>query len=143
MSYIERSLLPNEHIVRRGRLPQSDWLGLVLPAVVALWFPVLWLIVALIFLGTFIRRRTIEIAITNQRLIYQHGWIARKTEEVDLRRIAEINLEQGPMGRIFGFGKVLCRGVGSGGINLPPIDNPMDFRRALQEAQVKLDASAQ
>ena len=39
MSYIERSLLPNEHIVRRGRLPQPDWLGLVLPAVVALWFP--------------------------------------------------------------------------------------------------------
>ncbi|MCY4355613.1 MAG: PH domain-containing protein [Truepera sp.] len=140
MSYLERSLLPNEHIVRRGRLPQSDWLGLVLPAVVALWFPALWLIVALIVLGTFIRRWTIEIA--NQRLIYKHGWIARKTEEVDLRRIAEINLEQGPMGRIFGFGKVLCRGVGNGGIKLPPIDNPMDFRRALQEAQVKL-ASAQ
>lgn len=143
MSYIERSLLPNEHIVRRGRLPQSDWLGLVLPAVVALWFPILWLIVALIVLGTFTRRWTIEIAITNQRLIYRHGWIARKTEEVELRRIAEINLEQGPMGRICGFGRVLCRGVGSGGVKLPPIDNPMDFRRALQEAQVKLDASAQ
>lgn len=143
MSYIERSLLPNEHIVRRGHLPQSDWLGLVLPAAVALWFPILWLIVALIALGTFIRRRTIEIAITDQRLIYQHGWIARKTEEVDLRRIAEINLEQGPMGRIFGFGKVLCRGVGSGGVKLPPIDNPTDFRRALQEAQARLDASAQ
>ena len=88
----------------------------------ALWFPVLWLIVALIALGTFIRRRTIEIAITNQRLIYRHGWIARKTEEADLRRIAEIDLEQRSMGRIFGFGKVLCRGVGSGGVNLPPID---------------------
>ena len=146
MSYVERSLLPNEHIVHRGRLPWFGWLGLVLPAVVALallpeiW---VWVIVALIALVVFVRRRSTEIAITNQWLIYKRGWIARKTDEVGLRRIEEINLKQGLMGRVFGFGEVLCRGVGSGGINLPPIDNPMAFRKALQEAQVKLDSSIQ
>ena len=142
MSYIETSLLSNERILHRGRLPWADWLGLTLPVVLALLIPTLtlWLLVGLVALVMFIRRRTIEIAITNQRLIFKRGWISRKTDEVNLRRIEEINLEQGPLGRIFGFGRVLCYGVGSGGIKLPPIDNPVAFRKALQEAQVRLDS---
>ena len=31
-------------------------------------------------------------AITNRRFIYKRGWIARKTEEMSLHRIEEVNL---------------------------------------------------
>lgn len=52
-----------------------------------------------------------------------------------------MNISQSVAGRIFGYGKVLCKGVGVGDVDLPPIAAPLDFRRALQNAGVGEPAS--
>ena len=78
---------------------------------------------------------TTEIAITNQRLIYKSGWIARKVEEVSIHRLEEVNFKQGVLGRIFGYGVLVCHGVGSGAIKLPTIGDPIRFRKAIEEAR--------
>ena len=97
-----------------------------------LWFAVLG---PLAFLLSMIIKWTTEIAITNRRVVYKRGWIARETEEINLNRIEEITLTQSVGGRIFGYGKLVFKGVGIGEVNLPAIDDPIHFRRQLQLAQ--------
>lgn len=117
----------------QGGFPPSSVLGLLLLAVAAMGL--------LGFLAMMIRKWTTEIAITNRRLVYKRGWIARNTEEIRLSRIEEVNVSQSVAGRIFGYGEVLCKGMGVGDINLPSIARPLDFRRALHGATVERPAS--
>lgn len=125
MNYVRKSLVTGERIVHEGRfhwtckLAAVFWLLLVVPGLIML-----------------VRIWTTEIAVTNRRLIYKRGWIARKTDEINLNRIEEVNLEQGVLGRMLGYGKVFCQGTGAGEIDLPTMADPLRFKRALQEAQV-------
>ena len=126
MSYVSRSLAAGERVIHHGRL---HWIY-TLAAMMSLIPPLTP--IGLILL---INRWTTEIAVTNRRLIYKRGWIVRRTDEISLGRLEEINLRQSVVGRILGYGTLICRGVGSGEISLPSIRRPLDFRRALQEAQ--------
>jgi len=76
---------------------------------------------------------TDEFAITNKRVIIKTGLIARKTFEMNLSKIESVNVDQGIMGRILGYGDVLI--VGSGGTReiFPTISNPIQFRKKFQE----------
>ena len=128
MSYVRKSLVSGERIVHEGRfhwtykLAAIFWLLLVVPGLIML-----------------IRGWTTEIAITNRRLIFKRGWIARKTDEINLNRIEEVNLEQSVLGRLLGYGKVFCQGTGSADIELPTMADPLRFKKELQEAQVKAE----
>lgn len=75
--------------------------------------------------------RCTEFAITNKRLILKKGWIMRKTEEIRLNRIEEVNLHQSITGRILGYGRLQVRGTGGSGIRLPQMARPLEFRQAL------------
>ena len=128
MSYVGKSLVTGERIVHEGRfhwtykLAAIFWLLLVVPGLIML-----------------LRIWTTEIAVTNRRLIYKRGWIARKTDEINLDRIEEVNLQQGVLGRLLGYGKVFFRGTGAGEIELPTLAGPLRFKRALQEAQAQAE----
>ena len=122
MGYVEKTLGAAERILYKGKF---HWLERL-----AAWI--------LFFIPIFlIRIWTTEIVITNQRLIYKRGWIFRKTDEININRLEETNLRQGIVGRIFGYGKLTFSGVGVGNIELPIIAKPLDFRKALIEAQAK------
>ena len=88
-----------------------------------------------IFANMMIVKATTEIAITTDRLIYKRGMIARQVGELSMDRIEGVNVRQGVLGRIFGYGRVTVRGMGVGEVMLPPIAEPIEFRRAVQEAQ--------
>jgi uncharacterized membrane protein YdbT with pleckstrin-like domain len=75
-----------------------------------------------------------EIAATNRRVVYRHGFFTRQVEEVAINRIEGVNMSQSLLGRIFGFGSVTIAGVGVEEVRLPPIAQPMHFRKAIQEA---------
>jgi hypothetical protein len=53
---------------------------------------------------------------------------------LQLRSIEQVNLEQDVLGRIFGYGKLYLHGTGEEEIFLPSIGEPMELRKALQEA---------
>ena len=72
---------------------------------------------------------------TSRRLILKKGWIARSTEEMSLARIEEVNLRQSVPGRVFGYGKVVCAGIGAGQIETITMREPMAFRKAILNAQ--------
>lgn len=81
-------------------------------------------------------RATTEIAITDRRLIIKRGIIARQVDEMSIDRIEGVVVQQGIMGRIFGYGRVIVRGMGIGAIVLPSmLDNPIALRQAIDKAR--------
>ncbi len=75
-----------------------------------------------------------EIGVTNERIIYKRGVLSRRVESLDVDRIEGTELEQGPLGRMLGYGRVVIRGTGTGGIRFPPIADPTGLRRAITDA---------
>lgn len=110
MSYVKSVLAPNEQIVYRGRRRFT-----------------------ISFLST------TEMVITSRRFIFKRGWLARKTEEISLRRIEEVNLQQTFFGRIFGYGNIQIQGSGGSSISLQRLKKPTKFRRELQTAQAQAE----
>ena len=80
-------------------------------------------------------KATTEIAITNRRLVYKRGLIARYVGEMNIDRIEGVNVLQGVWGRIFNYGRVMVRGMGVGEVVLPPIEDPIRFRKAIEKAR--------
>lgn len=150
MGYAEKVLQPGETITYRARLHWIVYLGgivLVLAAVIlALLAAALragdtvrlgLMLAALIalFLGLFQMLRAwfvagnTEIVVTNRRLIYKTGFVARDTVEMNLDKVESVLVEQTLLGRMLDFGTVIVRGVGSG---LEPIDRvaaPLQLHR--------------
>jgi uncharacterized membrane protein YdbT with pleckstrin-like domain len=86
-----------------------------------------------LFIAPLIDKYTDEFAITNKRVIVKTGLISRKTLEMNLSKIESVNVDQGILGRIFGYGTI--RIVGTGGTNesFPNIYHPLRFRKKFQE----------
>lgn len=80
-------------------------------------------------------KATTEIAITNSRLVYKRGLIARNVGEISIDRIEGVNVLQSIFGRIFNYGRLAIRGMGIGEVVLPPIEDPIVFRQAIERAK--------
>lgn len=88
------------------------------------------------FAHLMIIKATTEIAVTNERVIYKRGLIARHVGELGVDRIEGVSVSQGVWGRIWGYGTVIIRGMGVGEVILPAlIEEPIAFRKAVQEAR--------
>lgn len=127
MSYIEHSLTDDERVLAEGCFHWIHTAGMVFSALTIVLIPL-----ALVML---VERLTTELAVTSRRLVLKKGWIARKTEEISLARIEEVNLRQSVLGRVLGYGTLLCAGVGVGQIATVTIREPMEFRKAILYAQ--------
>lgn len=80
-------------------------------------------------------RATTEVAVTSSRVIYKHGMIARNVGEININRIEGINVFQSFWGRVFNYGRLVIRGLGVGEVILPPIADPLTFRKAIEKAK--------
>lgn len=87
------------------------------------------------FVHKMVIKATTEIAITNSRLVYKRGLIARQVGEMNIDRIEGVNVLQSVMGRIFNYGRLAVRGMGIGEVVLPPIEDPIKFRQAIEKAR--------
>ena len=87
------------------------------------------------FTHMMIVKATTEIAVTNRRVIYKKGLVARHVGELAVDRIEGVSVSQEFWGRIWGYGRVSIRGMGVGEVILPPIEAPIAFHRAIQEAR--------
>src|SRR5262249_23303342 len=124
MGYIEHSLGRSETLLYRARFPVfyfiAAW-GVLLASVLgallvdANGFGTWWIGVVLVgvaaFFAILVPIWTTEIGLTNQRFIFKRGLLWRSTQELQLRAIEEVNLEQGLLGRVFNFGRLELRGT--------------------------------
>ncbi len=80
-------------------------------------------------------KATTEIAITNTRLVFKRGLVARQVGEISIDRIEGVNVLQSVLGRIFDYGRIAVRGMGVGEVVLPSIADPIAFRRAIERGR--------
>jgi uncharacterized membrane protein YdbT with pleckstrin-like domain len=92
-------------------------------------------IVAFLTIVSFLRawfvRVTTEIVVTDKRVIHKVGWIARRTEEINVSKVETVDVSQGIPGRVLDFGTVLIRGIGGSWEPLRRVAEPLKLRNAL------------
>ena len=148
MSYVDRTLGPNEQVIFRTRLSAVMFLWPVLTAiagavVLGLWYqsPIgqaaggLLLAVALLHgLARYVSYISSEFAVTNLRVIIKVGVFRRRTLEVQRSKVETIAVNQSILGRIFGFGDIVVTGTGGTKEPFENIGAPLQFSRAVQTA---------
>jgi uncharacterized membrane protein YdbT with pleckstrin-like domain len=81
----------------------------------------------------FIVDQSSEFAVTNKRVILKTGFIKRKFCEIQLNKSEGLQIEEGVMGRMLGYGKVR---ITSGGVVeiFSPIAKPFEFKKQINNA---------
>ena len=87
------------------------------------------------FMSMIVEKNTTEIAITNLRIVYKRGLLARQVGEIAVDRIEGVVVLQSLVGRMLDYGRLAVRGMGVGEVVLPPIAEPIVFRQAIQRAR--------
>jgi uncharacterized membrane protein YdbT with pleckstrin-like domain len=152
MRYVRRVLQPGETIIYATRLHEIIFwraISLIIIAIIlaaAAWYAadkqnlslalgIAAAIFALLALSSalraFIRRATTELALTNHRVIYKTGLLARHTLEMNRTKVESVTVDQSIFGRMFGYGTVTVRGVGSAFEPIRNIGEPLAFRSHL------------
>lgn len=144
MSYIDSHLLTDEQVLYRTQL---HW--------IMFYMPVFWLIIAVGFylfepqfnwlaviplllaigsgISTAIRYVSSEFGVTNKRVLIKIGFIRIDSIETLLSRIESILVHQSILGRILGYGTIIICGTGGSRDPFYGIDNPLYFRKIVQE----------
>ena len=138
-SYVEGALVKDEKIVHLGHISLwSLWhlfaLGLLLLPVFGLGL-VFWVL-------AYVRYKTTELAITTKRVIVKHGFIRRRTVEININKVESIQVDQEILGRMFNFGTLVIAGAGDPQAPIAGISSPMAFRKAFIEAQDQAKSGA-
>jgi uncharacterized membrane protein YdbT with pleckstrin-like domain len=81
-----------------------------------------------------IRRASTELAVTNRRVIHKTGFFSRSTQEMNREKVESVDVQQSLAGRIFGYGTILVRGVGSSWEPFVHIADPLSFRSNITAA---------
>lgn len=141
MSYIEENIMKGENIVYRCKLHFVIFLWAAIWFIVAIIFSqggsavgYLFIVIAIVTgISSFINYSTSEFGITNKRLLVKVGFIRRNSIEILLNKVEGIQVSQGLLGRILGFGSIMV--IGTGGTRYPfhNIDAPFEFRKQAQE----------
>jgi len=149
MSYVKSVLQPGENIRFATDIHWKVYLpGILLLLAAMAVYVVIWLLAAtggialvlhwlagLLLAGTLImlfvgwlKRFTTEVAVTDKRIIYKRGFISRYTIEMHLDKVESVDVDQSILGRMFGYGDILIRGVGASLEPLRDIESPIEFR---------------
>ncbi|KIU31107.1 PH domain-containing protein [Atlantibacter hermannii] len=132
MSYIDSNLIGNEQVIYRGNVTLWAWFPWIFWGVL-LGIPTL-LGFLLIPLGYFILRSN-EAAITNKRLIAKSGLIKRDTVEIPIKKLSSLQVRQGILGRLLGYGTLVISDAGTAHAPIRYIKDPMRFRQRFFELQ--------
>ena len=129
MSYITESLSNGEQVEALfklhwfARVPMVFWMILGIPTLGVTLF---------IALYEFLRLKYTEQGVTNKRIIFKTGIISRKTEEMTLKSIETVEINQGILGRIFGFGDIRVTGRGISDVEFKGLYDPMAVKRQIE-----------
>ena len=129
MAYIDESLSAGEEISALFgqhwvvRLPLLLWLLLAVPS--------LGITLALA-LYEYLRVKHTELGLTNKRVISKHGIISRRSEEMKLGSVETVEINQGVLGRMLGYGNIRVSGRGISDVVLDRVRDPMAVKRAIE-----------
>ncbi len=149
MRYVSRVLQPGETVVYATRLHWLIYGRAVVLVIIAVALAIgtsfvadkpnvslaLWIAAAIFALlalsaglRAFLRRTTTELAVTDHRVIYKTGLLARHTLEMNRSKVESVDVDQTIPGRIFGYGTIIVRGTGGSLEPIRHIADPLSFR---------------
>jgi uncharacterized membrane protein YdbT with pleckstrin-like domain len=76
-------------------------------------------------------RWTTEIGVTDRRVIYKRGFIARQTAEMHMDKVESVLVDQTLPGRLLNYGTITIKGTGASIENLRRIADPIGIRNAI------------
>lgn len=136
-SYVENNLAEGEQVVYAAHLSLWPYAVQILIALVSILLPLwhhlpLWVMLPgiAIFTWLYLLYGSVELAVTNRRIIGKTGIIRRNTAELYLNRVEGVQVAQTVKGRLLGYGTLSIRGVGSEAATIANIASPLDFRKA-------------
>jgi len=125
-SFVKDSLIPGENIESTAEISWMSQFWYFFWTVLLCWTAI---IPVLLILSAIINIVTTELAVTNKKLIGKTGFIRRESIDMPLSKLESVVIDQGIIGRMFGYGRVSIRGVGGNRVSIPHIKNPLEFRR--------------
>lgn len=120
-SYVQSTLMPNETVNYEAKLHWFIFVPhLILMSIIVGFITILVPVIAWY---------TTEMVLTNRRIIMKRGLIARKTFEMGFAKVETIQVDQGIIGRLFGYGSVTVVGTGGSKECFAYIAAPLEFRK--------------
>lgn len=76
--------------------------------------------------------QTVEMIVTNKRVICRRGIFQLKTEELKHSKIEGINVNQSIIGRIFNYATISFSGIGTAKVKFKGVKNPWTVKSRLE-----------
>jgi uncharacterized membrane protein YdbT with pleckstrin-like domain len=143
-SYVEGQLIPGEEVRQAANVSYMSQLGwflvalfliaallLVPHAALAIVSLVVIPLALVIVLVAVIRVRSVQLVITNKKVLGKRGVFSRQTIDIPLQKVESIKVDQSVAGRLFGYGDVQIAGTGGDRILLPFIADAMGFKKVV------------
>lgn len=124
MSYINKTNGPSEQTIKRFNYTKWCYFSPINLLFFFITWPVIWW-----------NRFTTEFGVTNKRFVIKKGLIARRTEEIRLEAVEQVNVNQGIIGRILGYGSITLTGRGTAEISVPAVAGVIKVKRAIEGAK--------
>jgi len=75
--------------------------------------------------------KSLDMGITDKRVVFKKGIIGRSTDEIRLNAIETVEVEQSIAGRLLGYGTVKVTGRGDAILMYRDIDQPLEVKKAI------------
>ena len=147
MSYIKNSLVPGEKLIKEFTLNKYNFY----PSYILISASLLIMVYGILFHGdidmllffvagitgfisgiiSYYFLKTTEYGLTDKRVIAKTGIISRNSEELLHKAIETVEVKQGILGRIFGYGSVIITGRGNAVVIFKDIDKPLEIKKII------------
>lgn len=87
----------------------------------------------------YLTQRFLILVLTNKRIFMRYGIVQLDLMQMRLNKIESVEVEMPPMGRVFGYGRVVVSGTGSQMRAIPYVEDAAEFRRDLNDLLEKLE----
>jgi len=143
VSYIDETLLADEHVVYRTALHWIIFARAIAVLIVGIAVLVAFsqvplaglavlLLGAAMLIPPFIAYQTTEFGVTNKRLIVKVGFLRRRTLELLLRQVEALSVDQSLSGRLLNYGSITLTGTGGVREIFHRVREPLELRRRIQ-----------
>ena len=129
MGYIESTLSGDEKVEYKF---SYHWIKWVIPVILFISGFMLFFIPSILGLYLILKIIFTEQGVTTKKGLKKVGIISRNTEELLLSKVETVEIKQGVLGRILGFGDVPLTGTGSSSLVFNTISNPMKVKKNIE-----------
>ena len=129
MGYIESTLSGDEKVEYKF---SYHWIVWVLPVFFVVFGFFLMFIPTVIGVYRILVIKFTEQGVTSKKSLKKTGIISRNTEELFLSKTETVEIKQGVLGRILGYGNVELTGTGNSHLTFKTISNPLEVKRDIE-----------